>query len=82
MLEDRLKCGSANRVISLSKIDKTDVERVVIFLGFLHQHSEREELVCASPTLAKTTLVLLQENLSSGFDPVQQNSSKHLAGDA
>ena len=39
-------------------------------------------MVCTSPSLAETTLIPTQEGFSSGLDPVQKNTSKHLAGDA
>ena len=39
-------------------------------------------MVCTSPSLAETTLILTQEDFSSGLDPAQKNTSKHLAGDA
>ena len=39
-------------------------------------------MVCTSPSLAETILILTQEDFSSGLDPVQKNTSKHLARDA
>ena len=53
----------------------------MVLTGFLHQHPQRVELVCASSALVKTILVLLQEGVSSWLHPVQQNTSEHLAGD-
>ena len=54
----------------------------MVLPGFFHQHPERKEFVGAPSSLAETTLVLTQEGLRSGFDPVQYNTSKNLAGDA
>lgn len=55
---------------------------MVILPCFLHQQPEGEELVCAPSALAEATLILTQESLSSGLDPIQKYTSEHLAGDA
>lgn len=55
-------------VISLAQVSKANVHRMVILPCFL--------------LLAETTLILMQQNLTSGLDPVQKNTSEHLTGDA
>ena len=82
MFENRPKCASVDRIIGLTQVNKANVHRVVILSSFLHQHPKGKKLVHAPPALAETTLVLAQENLSSGLDPDQKNAGKHLAGDA
>ena len=47
-----------------------------------HQHPERKKLVVTPSALEEITLVLTQEGLRSGFDPVQYNTSKNFAGNA
>ena len=54
----------------------------MVLPGCFHQHPERKELVGAPSALAETTLVLTQEGLRSGFDPVQYITSKNLPEDA
>ena len=50
--------------------------------GLFHQHPDRKQLVVTPSALAESTLVLTQEDLSSGFDPVQHNTNKNFAGNA
>ena len=50
------------------------------FTCLLHQCANRKQVVCTTPSTAKTTLALTQEEFSSGFHTIQDGFCEDLAG--
>ena len=52
---------------------------LMVFSGFLHQHSQGEEKLISTPlATTETTLTFLEELFGSGLEAVQDGFGKHL----
>ena len=66
------------RIICLVQINEAGIEKLVELKCFLHQYSQRDELVSTALAITETTLVFAKELFCSGLEPVQDGFSKHL----
>ena len=53
---------------------------MMVFSGFLHQHSQGEKLVSTASATTETALASLEELFCSGLEAVQDGFGKHLTG--
>ena len=67
-------------VICFPQVNKAYVQGAMEFPCLLHQCANRKQVVCTTPSTAKTTLVLTQEEFCSGFHTIQDGFCEDLAG--
>ena len=53
---------------------------MMVFSGFLHQHSQGKKLVSTALALTETALAFPEELFCSGLEAIQDGFGKHLTG--